>query len=154
MLGLKIYIFFLINSLQFQASVANSCLFIKQSNSCSVYLLVYVDDIVVTVTSSSVISHVIHSINNEFRHKDLASLNYFLGMEVTTTDNYLMLNQKKNIHELIEKLGLTQAFNFPTPMTGSCLTKTCMISCTEIFLDDTLFRSTIGDFAECLHYLV
>lgn len=56
------------------------------------FLLVYVDDIVVTGTSSFVIVEVIHSINKEFKLKDLGRSNYFLGIEVTETGNYLLLN--------------------------------------------------------------
>lgn len=52
---------FLINNLQFQALVVS-----KNSDSCSVFLSVYVDDIVVTCPSPSVISDVIQSINHEF----------------------------------------------------------------------------------------
>lgn len=49
-------------------------------------------------------------------------------MEVTSVVIYLPLNKNKNIQELIEKLGLIEASSLPTPMTGTCLTKTCMIT--------------------------
>lgn len=143
-LGLKNLNLVVINLLQFQDSIGDSCLFIQQSNGCSVFLLVYVDGNVVTSSYSYAILDVIHSINNETKLKDLGGLNYFLNIEVTTTDNYLLLNQKKYIQEIIEKLGLTEASSFPTPMTDPFLTKIGMSTCTEPFEDETLFRSNIN----------
>lgn len=106
-------------------------------------LLVYVDDIVVTGTSSSVIDKAIQSINKEFNIKELGSLNYFLVMKVTATENYLLLHQKKYIHDLFKKVGLTDVSSFPTPMTCTCLTKLGMAICSEPLIGDTLYRSTM-----------
>lgn len=48
----------------------------------SVFILVYVDDIVVTGSDSVEVEQIISQINDEFKLKDLDILNYFIGMEV------------------------------------------------------------------------
>lgn len=80
---------FLLNSLDFKVSVVDSCMFIKSDNKFLVLLLVYVDDIVITGTSTSVVEGVISSIIAQFTLKDLGSLNYFLGIEVTSSYDYV-----------------------------------------------------------------
>lgn len=134
---------FLQTNLHFQASVADNFLFIKHYDWCYVFLLVYVDDTIVTGSSASTISAVIQPINQEFKLKDLGNLGYFMGMEVLATDDYLVLNQKKYVQDIVNKLGLTDSSVFPTPMIGICLSRTCMINCSDSFDDVTLYRSTI-----------
>lgn len=48
----------------------------------AIFILVYVDDIVITGSDDSVIHFVITKINNELKLKDIGSLNYFVGMDV------------------------------------------------------------------------
>ncbi|GKB71602.1 ribonuclease H-like domain-containing protein [Tanacetum coccineum] len=47
------------------------------------YLLLYVDDIVLTASSSDLLQQIITSLHAEFSMTDLGSLNYFLGIYVT-----------------------------------------------------------------------
>lgn len=109
-----------------------------------VLLLVYVDDIVITGSSTSMVELVIASINDKFKLKDLGSHNYFLGIEVTTGDDYLIRNQKKYVQDLISNVGLSNANPFPTPITCTCITHTSTDTCTKMFYDESLYRSTIG----------
>lgn len=47
------------------------------------YLLLYVDDIVLTASSTTLIQQVIHTLRFEFAITNLGVLNYFLGIVVT-----------------------------------------------------------------------
>lgn len=49
----------LLNNLEFSSSQSDNCLFIKRVHSKSVYLLVYVDDIVITGSSNELVEFVI-----------------------------------------------------------------------------------------------
>ena len=57
--------------LGFTASLADSSLFIFQSSSTIVYLLLYVDDIIVTGNSASQVAHLITTLSQVFELKDL-----------------------------------------------------------------------------------
>jgi histone deacetylase 1/2 len=46
------------------------------------YLLVYVDDILLTGSNSLLVQHLIQLLSLEFKLRDLASVHYFLGIEV------------------------------------------------------------------------
>ena len=47
------------------------------TKSHSTYILVYVDDILITSSSDQVVMHLITNLNREFALKDLEEVNYF-----------------------------------------------------------------------------
>ncbi|GKD05800.1 ribonuclease H-like domain-containing protein [Tanacetum coccineum] len=55
----------------------------KLQGADTAYLLLYVDDIVLTASSSDLLQQIITSLHAEFSMTDLGSLNYFLGISVT-----------------------------------------------------------------------
>lgn len=58
------------------------------------YLLLYVDDIVLTASSTTLLHQVIESLRHEFSLKDLGDLHYFLGVSVQHTAVGLFLFQR------------------------------------------------------------
>ena len=60
--------------------MANSSLFVFDSHQTIIYLLVYVDDIIITGNSSSQVSHLVIAFSKAFELKDLGALSYFLGI--------------------------------------------------------------------------
>jgi hypothetical protein len=67
----------------FNSSQADSSLFVYSSADEIIYLLLYVDDIIITGSNMSLIDTFIRKLRHEFSMKDLGTLNYFLGLEVT-----------------------------------------------------------------------
>jgi hypothetical protein len=67
--------------LGFVASLVDSSLFIFIMNNIKIFLLIYVDDIIVTGTHSSVITSLIAQLQLKFPLKDLGPLAFFLGIE-------------------------------------------------------------------------
>lgn len=60
-----------------------------------------------------------HKLRDEFALKDLGPLHYFLGIEVLTDSNGLLLHQSKYAKELIHRAGLLDCKPVPTPMSSS-----------------------------------
>lgn len=85
-------------SLGFIRAPSDHSLFIKSSSSSTLYILVYVDDIIITGNNSSNIRSTIFMLHQNFALKDLGPLNYFLGIQVTPTSTRgFLLNQSKYI---------------------------------------------------------
>ncbi|KAL6314322.1 hypothetical protein AAG906_019022 [Vitis piasezkii] len=63
----------------------DTSLFILHSSDITIYLLVYVDDIIITGTNTNIIQCYIDLLAQRFSIKDLGALSYFLGIEVLTT---------------------------------------------------------------------
>lgn len=69
-------------TLGFKCSNFDSSLFVMRTTSACLYILVYVDDILVTGSSSRLIIDFINTLKSYFPIKDLGVLRYFLGIEV------------------------------------------------------------------------
>jgi hypothetical protein len=80
--------------------------------------LIYVDDIIVT-SSSDPITAVLQDLTGNFAIKDLGALHYFLGIEVKSLHDGLILTQGKYCVELLEKVGMLECKYAPTPLSST-----------------------------------
>ena len=100
----------------FEQSKNVHSLFIKNKGSSVLYLLVYVDDLVLTGNSVEEIENFKVFLKNKFKIKDLGELKYFLGIEVLKTKTGLCLNQRKYCLELLHEYGLLACRPVMTPL--------------------------------------
>ena len=106
-------------SLGFVNSTADASLFIYQQPGVTLYLLVYVDDIIVTGSSCTELSKLIITLAARFSVKDLGCLSYFLGVEVIPSAAGMFLSQRKYITDLLHKSGMADAKPASTPLSAS-----------------------------------
>ena len=76
---------------------SDSSLFVRHTPSSTTYLLVYVDDIIITGSDPSYISSFTQSLDLEFSLKDLGNLSFFLGIEVSRVGSGMHLSQASYI---------------------------------------------------------
>ena len=69
----------------FSNTKSYSSLFIRITKTSTIYILVYVDDILIAGSNPVEISSLISQLNNIFSLKALGSMHYFLGIEATYT---------------------------------------------------------------------
>ncbi|GKC61729.1 ribonuclease H-like domain-containing protein [Tanacetum coccineum] len=100
----------------FHSSRCDSSLFIYKHGPDTAYLLLYVDDIVLTASSQPLLQRIIASLHQEFSMTDLGSLNYFLGISVTRDSSGLFLSQKKYAIEILEKAHMVSCNPSRTPV--------------------------------------
>ncbi|GJX99545.1 ribonuclease H-like domain-containing protein [Tanacetum coccineum] len=81
-----------------------------------VYLLLYVDDIVLTASSKTLLQHIIASLHQEFSMIDLGSLNYFLGISVTWDSFGMFLSLRKYDVEILERAHMVNCNPSRTPV--------------------------------------
>jgi len=72
-----------ISTLGFSHNTYNHSLFIYRQSTTMAYILLYVDDIILTTSSYVIRMSIISLLNSEFAMKDLGPLSYFLGIVVT-----------------------------------------------------------------------
>jgi histone deacetylase 1/2 len=106
-----------LGSLGFRASTADTSLFILSRSGLTMFLLVYVDDIIVISSSSSATERLIRAMGAAFAVKDLGRLHYFLGIEVHHQSSSLVLSQKKYAIDLLQRAGMLKCAPASTPMT-------------------------------------
>ncbi|GJW61331.1 retrovirus-related pol polyprotein from transposon TNT 1-94 [Tanacetum coccineum] len=69
------------------------------------YLLLYVDDIILTTSIESFLQQITSSLHAKFSMTDLSSLNYFLGILAQRTSACVLLSQSKTPVDIESKLG-------------------------------------------------
>ncbi|GKC29189.1 ribonuclease H-like domain-containing protein [Tanacetum coccineum] len=104
------------------------------------YLLLYVDDIVLTACSDGLLLRIISSLHQEFAMRDFVPLNYFLGISVTRDSSGLFLSQKKYAIEILEKAHMVSCN--PSRTTIDIESKLGVDG--DPVSDPTLYRSLAG----------
>ena len=101
----------------FHTSKADSSLVIYSNESNLCYLLVYVDDLVITGNNPTLVTTFIQQLGNMFSLKDMGPLHFFLGVEVIPTKAGLFLTQHKYIRELLANSNMSGAKDISTPLS-------------------------------------
>ncbi|GJW67670.1 ribonuclease H-like domain-containing protein [Tanacetum coccineum] len=104
------------------------------------YLLLYVDDIVLTASSEILLQQIIRSLHQEFAMTDLGPLNYFLGIYVSRDSSGLFLSQKKNAIEILDRAHMVNCNPSRTPID----TESKLGSDGDPVSDPTLYWSLAG----------
>ena len=127
--------------LGFVASLADPSLFIYQFNHTTIYLLLYVDDIIITGNNSTQISHLIIALSHTFELKDLGALSYFLGIQIIPTRCGLTLCQSKYASDILHRFNMENA----KPTKSPCCQSTCLTPYEGSLLPDpTNYRRMVG----------
>ncbi|KAG8479583.1 hypothetical protein CXB51_029351 [Gossypium anomalum] len=88
--------------------------------SVTLYVLAYVDDIIITGSEPTCINSFVQRLNKEFSLKYMGDLHYFLGIEVTrSATGCLHICQRKYIHDLLDRSSMTHAKSVRTLMVSS-----------------------------------
>src|ERR1043165_8504330 len=104
-----------IQTIGFLPSKSDSSLIIFQSSEHTAYVLLYVDDIILTASSTTFLHHIISLLNNEFAMTDLGPLNHFLGIVVSRSPGSLFLSQRQYVIDLLARAGMTDCQPARTP---------------------------------------
>jgi hypothetical protein len=105
------------------------------------YIMVYVDDIVITGDDSGGIAQLKLFLQKKFHTKDLGKLKYFLRIEVARSGNGINLSQRKYVLDLLEETGFLVARPVHIPMDPN---KKLVKDEGELFGDAGRYRLLVG----------
>jgi hypothetical protein len=108
-----------LQALGFTPSKADISLFIYKKSSIIIYLLVYVDDIIITSSCPSAIDALLANLKIDFAIKDLGDLHYFLGIEVKKVPNGILLTQETYAYDILHRARMLMCKPVPTPLSTS-----------------------------------
>ena len=123
--------------------MADSSFFIFHYTSTIIYLLLYVDDIIITGNNSAHIAQLIVALSTIFELKDLGSLNYFLGIQISHSKFGITLTQSKYAFDILYRFHMENSKPTKTPRCPS--TKLLPYDGVSLF-DPTKYRSMVGAF--------
>ena len=127
-------------SLGFTEAKSDTSLFIYRRGTATVYLLLYVDDIVLTASSEQLLHRVIDALK-EFAMTDLGRLHHFLGVAVQRHRDTLFLSQRQYTLDILTRHGMSDCKPCSTPVD------TCAKVSADVgpSVDDpTAYRSLVG----------
>jgi len=81
-----------------------------------VFLVVYVDDILLTGNNEAEISSLKAFLDYTFKIKDLGQAHYFLGIEILHTDYSVLLTQRKFTNELLQEFDCSSVHTITCPL--------------------------------------
>jgi hypothetical protein len=93
-------------SLGFVEAKADTSLFIFRRGADTVYQLLYVDDIILTASSTTILRRTISALQREFTMKDLGPLHHFLGITVERRPDGMFLHQCTYTLDIIKRAAM------------------------------------------------
>ncbi|RVW95818.1 Retrovirus-related Pol polyprotein from transposon RE2 [Vitis vinifera] len=89
----------------FRSTADHSVFYHHNSSGQCIYLVVYVDDIVITGSDQNGIQKLKQHLFTHFQTKDLGKLKYFLGIEIAQSSSGVVLSQRKYALDILEETG-------------------------------------------------
>ena len=131
-----------VEKLNFVRSNHDYCLYVNNTSNDSIYILVFVDDLLICCKDKNKINEIKSSLMKRFAMKDLGKINQYIGIDIDYSDdrNKMTLSQTKYIESLGVKYELENAKLYDTPME----TNLKLEQASEI--DETIkYRNLIGE---------
>jgi len=130
-----------IRQLGFVSSVSDTSLFVYKDGASTAYLLLYVDDIVLTASSTDLLHSIIGRLHTEFAMTDLGDLHHFLGISVSRSSDGLFLSQQLYALDLLQRAGMSECHSTLTPIDSKS-----KLSATDgpPVADPSEYRSIVG----------
>lgn len=102
--------------LGFQFSQADPSLLHLHQCDTHTYILIYVDDILITGNHPNTISILLNSLQQKFQTKIFGSPKVFLGIHIINTTNGLLLSQAHYANQILHKIGMVDCKPASTPL--------------------------------------
>jgi histone deacetylase 1/2 len=94
-------------------------LFYYNKGNVAIFVLVYVDDIIVASSSREATRALLRDLEKDFALKDLGDLHYFLGMKVKKVDNGLVMSQQRYAADVLKRTRMDKSKPVDTPLSVS-----------------------------------
>ena len=84
-----------------------------------IYLIAYVDDIVIIGSDQDSIWKLKQHFFNHFQTKDLGKLKYFMGIEIVQSKSDVVTSHRKYVLDILEETGMLYCKPVDTPMNSN-----------------------------------
>ncbi|CAN0824684.1 Retrovirus-related Pol polyprotein from transposon TNT 1-94 [Linum grandiflorum] len=119
---------------------SDTSLFVNATAAATTYVLVYVDDIIITDSDSAYIASFIAALDRTFALKDMGKLHHFLGLDIQHTKAGLQLSQTTYIRDILKRTNMLNS----SPMTTPADPQKRLLKSATSFEDPHLYRQIVG----------
>ncbi|KAH0706549.1 hypothetical protein KY289_011625 [Solanum tuberosum] len=130
-----------LSSIGFVKSKSDASLLVRHGPGDTLFVLIYVDDIIVNGSNTFSVNQVITSLASQFSINDLGNRHYFLGVEVLHSSGGLILTQPNYVNKILNDELMTDCKSINTPMSASEL---LVLSYGTHLTDATRYHRVLG----------
>ena len=138
--------------LDFASLHSDSCVYVKRDGGNVIYVLVYVDDLLLATNDMAQLNATKAALSSRFDMKDMGEAHFILGVQITRdrARRQLYLSQAEYIRTILERFGMQDCKPAATPMaTGAKLLKADPASAAagdsdSLCADSTPYASAVG----------
>ena len=102
-------------SIGFRQTRTDSSLFVYKRGNAMAYLLLYVDDMILSASSQDLLQHIVRSLQSAFAVKDMGPVSYFLGIDVQRNREGFLLSQSSYALDVLDRAGMSNCKPVATP---------------------------------------
>ena len=133
-----------LESMGFESSIADSCLYIKGLGDKQELTLAFVDDLIYVAKTQDQVVKFAQCLEKHFRLKNLGPVQNYLGVQIErTVDGSFLLNQSSKIDQLLEYYRMVDCKEASTPMEVGFL-KDSQSEENSKFESPEIYQSAIG----------
>ncbi|PKU64015.1 Retrovirus-related Pol polyprotein from transposon TNT 1-94 [Dendrobium catenatum] len=125
----------------FRISAADPSLLLFSKGSTQLYILVYVDDILLTGNESSIIDSLLASLQSRFHMRNLGPVSNFLGIQVSPISSGVHLSQSLYATTLLSRAGMKDCKPVQTPLPTKIPP---LPAAAALFPQPELYRQIVG----------
>ena len=132
-----------LSDLGFTMSLSDNGIYVVTKSHSTLYLGLYVDDIIIATDSMSDLEEIKQSLSSKFQMKDMGGIRKFLNIEIeyNMKFGYMILSQKEAIGKLIQKFKMENCSSVQTPIVNS---KELYQSSPDVLQENIPYRQLIG----------
>lgn len=107
----------LTQKLGYNRSSVDQCIYFRNSEQNTIVLAVYVDDILIFGSNSTMITKLKKGLSQHFKMKDIGAVSSVLGMHIVrNTDGSISIDQKQYLKDVLHRFNMTDSNPVNTPM--------------------------------------
>jgi len=105
-------------SFGFKEKIVDRCIYLKVSGSKFIFLILYVDDILLVTNGLGLLSETKRFLSNNFELKDMGDAYYVIGIEIfcDRSQGLLGLSQNAYINKVLERFRMDKCSTSPIPI--------------------------------------
>jgi hypothetical protein len=111
-------------------------------------LVLYVDDLLITGSSSSAIYLVKNIFHDRFSMMDMGPLHFFLGLEISQDASSIKLSHAKYFRDLLDRFHMIDSKSAPTPFLSGIRLEDGRDT---PLVDNTLYQQLVGSLLYITH---
>ena len=123
-------------------SLNDPCVYYKINSTVILYVLIWVDDIIVSGNSCELIGDFKEKLSKRFKVKSMGPLSWFLGIQFKISDTVISMNQSMYINNILTRFGMNDCAPKTLPCDPSI--HSILRNKSKPMKDPTLYRELVG----------